>query len=295
MPKKYFDNFPTIQYTLSKTETKKAVDILRRVGITNSILNEDRNLISGFVKDGDTPQTVANFYYGSQDYYWLVLLSAKIHNPYYGWPLEYQQLRQRLYKQYPGVSLFVSSEDTAMNTKSESVNFTIGDTINVISGGSGEEVIEYSGTIYDYDLTSGHMKIKDIVGDRVTVSYNTNQKFIVRSATDPSKTGYLRRKIQDVTFSLERFQDINTKREYSPLHRYSGSTTIIETYTDTEATLFEGNGNLFSTSALVDAGIRVITVEQSEEEMNDRNRYIKIVKPGFVSQLSNEIKFALRD
>jgi len=293
MPKQYFQNFPTIDYRLSKTENKKAVDILRRVGISDVVLNDDRNLISGFVKDGATPQSIAKQFYGSEQYYWVVLLSAKLHNPFFDWPLEYQQLRSRMEKEYPGVSLFVSSSDSGMNTKSDSVNFKVGDTIEVVTVG-GEVVTHYSGTIYEYDLTSGHMKIKDIVGD-VTDSYNTSQKFTVRSTTDSTKTGFLRRKIQNPLFSLFRFEDITTKREYSPLYLWNGSTTLIETYTSTVDTELGAGGSLSSGQTISSQGIRVITVENREEEINDRNRYIKIVKPSILSKLTNEIEFQLKD
>ena len=89
--KKYFDNFPKIDYRLSKRETKKSVDILRRAAFSETLLNDDRNLVRGFVKDGMTPELLAQELYGNKDYYWVVLLSAKIHNPYYDWPLEYSQ------------------------------------------------------------------------------------------------------------------------------------------------------------------------------------------------------------
>ena len=299
MSKKYFDNFPTIQYKLSKNTTKKAVDILRRVGITDAILNNDQNLISGFVQDGDTPETIAEFYYGNSDYYWLVLLSAKIHNPYYGWPLEYQQLQQRIDKEYPGISLFVSASDTSFNTKSEAVNFSIGDKIQVEDTSLEGQGVVYSGTIYDYDLTSGHMKIKDIVdpNQNILVSYDTKTtggNFEVKSTTDSTKLGYLRRKIIDVAFSLHRFEDSTTKQELSPLYRWNGATTVIDTYTNTSLTSTSGNGNVL-TGALPQAGISVVTVEKHEEELNDRNRYIKILKPNFVSKITNELRFALRD
>ena len=105
----YFSYFSKSKYQFSKTETKNAVDILKRVGLSETLLNDDRNVQSIFVKDGQTPETIAEIAYGDSDFYWVVLLSAKIHNPYYGWPLEYQQLESRLDKEYPGVSLFVSS------------------------------------------------------------------------------------------------------------------------------------------------------------------------------------------
>ena len=174
------------------------------------------------------------------------------------------------------------------------MNFTVGDTIEVVTVSAGEDFTHYSGTIYDYDLTSGHMKIKDIVGD-VTDSYDTTQKFIVRSTTDSTKTGFLRRKIQNPEFSLFRFEDTDTKREYSPLYLWNGSTTLIETYTNTGITDLGEGGELSSGQTLSSQGIRVITVEQHEERINDRYRYIKIIKPSILSKLTNEIEFQLKD
>jgi len=250
------------------------------------------------VKDGITPQNIAEVFYGSPDYYWIVLLSAKIHNPFYGWPLEYQQLRQRMVKQFPGISLFVSASDTSFNTKSEAVNFSIGDKIQVEDTSLEGQGVVYSGTIYDYDLTSGHMKIKDIVdpNQNILVSYDTKTtggNFEVKSTTDSTKLGYLRRKIIDVAFSLHRFEDSTTKQELSPLYRYTGNTTIIDTYTNTGVTQTTPSGEIQS-SPILNAGINVITVELRQEELNDQNRFIKILKPELVQRVLNDTKFLLR-
>jgi len=286
----YFSYFSKSKYQFSKTETKNAVDILKRVGLSETLLNDDRNVQSIFVKDGQTPETIAEIAYGDSDFYWVVLLSAKIHNPYYGWPLEYQQLQNRIDKEYPGVSLFVSSSSSIMDTKSASVNFLDGDTIQVLDSGLN---IKITGTIYDYDLTSGHMKIKVTSGDS-SFSYNTSDDFIVKSTTDTSKTGYLRRKINFPRFSLYGFKDIVTGREYSPLYRLN-DTTLIQTYTSTNDTSLGLSGTLSTGGAILNAGIKVVTVNDREEEMNDKNRYMKILKPSFLRQLTSEMKFNLRD
>ena len=286
----YFSYFSKSKYQFSKTETKNAVDILKRVGLSETLLNDDRNVQSIFVKDGQTPETIAEIAYGDSDFYWVVLLSAKIHNPYYGWPLEYQQLQNRIDKEYPGVSLFVSSSSSIMDTKSASVNFLDGDTIQVLDSGLN---IKITGTIYDYDLTSGHMKIKVTSGDS-SFSYNTSDDFIVKSTTDTSKTGYLRRKINFPRFSLYGFKDTVTGREYSPLYRLN-DTTLIQTYTSTNDTSLGLSGTLSTGGAILNAGIKVVTVNDREEEMNDKNRYMKILKPSFLRQLTSEMKFNLRD
>lgn len=290
--KKYFDNFPKIDYRLSKNETKKSVDILRRAAISETVLNDDRNLISGFVKDGTTPEDLAEKTYGNRDYYWVILLSAKIHNPYYGWPLEYSQLLERTEKQYPGISLFVSSTYGSMNTKSKSVNFSISDTIEVLDG---EGNIKFTGTIYDYDLTSGQMKLNLTSGDP-TFTIGTEDGFIVRSTTDSSKTGFVRRKFNDVKYSLYGFRDSTTKRVYGPLHRYlpSDEKTLIETYTNTNNPI-NSTGEVSSSNPILTQGITILTNYDYEQELNDRNRFIKILKPSLLQKVVNEIKFTLRN
>ena len=116
----------------------------------------------------------------------------------------------------------------------------------------------------------------------------------MRSTTDSTKTGFLRRKIQDVSFSLSKFKDTVTGREYSPLYRFSGNSTLIQKYTDTNTSL-DANGQLSSGAEILNQGIRVVTVEESEEELNDRNRYVKILRPELLGQLTSELKFTLRD
>ena len=293
----YFSYFSKSKYQFSKTETKNAVDILKRVGLSETLLNDDRNVQSIFVKDGQTPETIAEIAYGDSDFYWVVLLSAKIHNPYYGWPLEYQQLESRLDKEYPGVSLFVSSLPSVassavkgVGTKSAAINFSNGDVIQVLDS---EENIKITGTIYEYDLTSGHMKIK-ITSGNSSFSYDTSNDFIVKSTTDTSKTGYLRRKINFPRFSLNSFKDTVTGREYSPLYLLN-DIPLIEIYTDTTDTPLSEIGTLSSGTTILNAGIEIVTVEDIEQQMNDRNRYVKILKPSFLRKLTSEMKFNLRD
>ena len=121
-----------------------------------------------------------------------------------------------------------------------------------------------------------------------------NDDFIVKSTTDTSKTGYLRRKINFPRFSLYGFKDTVTGREYSPLYRLN-DTTLIQTYTSTNDTSLGLSGTLSTGGAILNAGIKVVTVNDREEEMNDKNRYMKILKPSFLRQLTSEMKFNLRD
>ena len=52
------------------------------------------------ISDGERPDTIAYDYYGDSTYAWLVLLVNDIYDPYYGWPLPYDQFLDFLQKKY---------------------------------------------------------------------------------------------------------------------------------------------------------------------------------------------------
>ena len=85
----YFSNFPLINYDIEKTKpsnTVVAVDIFRRNIIREKVLS---NLLTYYpyqVKYGDRPDTLADQYYGSVDYMWIILYANDIFDVYNEWP-----------------------------------------------------------------------------------------------------------------------------------------------------------------------------------------------------------------
>jgi hypothetical protein len=80
---RYFQNFSTINYNGSI-----AIDITKRVAILNSIFGNRLAFYPYQVKDGIRPDQVAERYYGSTDFVWLVYMSNNIVDPYYEWPMD---------------------------------------------------------------------------------------------------------------------------------------------------------------------------------------------------------------
>lgn len=52
------------------------------------------------ISDGERPDTIAYDYYGDSTYAWLVLIVNDIYDPYYGWPMTYEQFLDYLQKKY---------------------------------------------------------------------------------------------------------------------------------------------------------------------------------------------------
>jgi hypothetical protein len=80
----FFKAMPRMSYkTDGKTISTK--DIFRRVGLDRQI-NSTLALEAYYVSDGETPDMLANNFYGSSNYHWVLLLVNDIVNPYEEWP-----------------------------------------------------------------------------------------------------------------------------------------------------------------------------------------------------------------
>lgn len=93
MPSKYFQNFPFRGYTLDPNagvgDYVAVTDIFKRVRFRQQLLTNARLYYPYQIKDSDTPEIIAHKYYGSVDYYWVVLLVNNITDPLRQWPKNY--------------------------------------------------------------------------------------------------------------------------------------------------------------------------------------------------------------
>lgn len=90
----YFKNFPHTTYELGGVESI-VKDIFRRSMFISEYTPYSDIFMKYSITDGETPQSVAKDFYGSVDYYWVILIFNEIHNPYFDWPMS--QLELELY------------------------------------------------------------------------------------------------------------------------------------------------------------------------------------------------------
>ena len=97
----YFRNFPTIIYdSVGDGEFKDVTNLLRRVGVrakvkTNTLLYDTYD-----VKEGETPEMVANKLYGDPELHWVILLINDITDRYHQWPMTTPQLQAYVQDKY---------------------------------------------------------------------------------------------------------------------------------------------------------------------------------------------------
>ena len=92
---KYFENFPIIEY-----DGKKVRDITRRNTLMRNLQTNPLVFLPYTVKEGEKPEDISNFYYGSTDYTWLVYLSNNIVDPYHQWPKSELELQDYIIDKY---------------------------------------------------------------------------------------------------------------------------------------------------------------------------------------------------
>lgn len=135
MPASYFTNFPIFPYSLnpisSPGEFEYVTDIFHRAAPVKSILKNRELFYQYNIIDGDTPEIVADTYYGSPKYHWVVTILNNILDPLLDWPKKYADLVAYMNDKYGSVALASSiiHHYTMTITKVDSAGYTSSETI----------------------------------------------------------------------------------------------------------------------------------------------------------------------
>ena len=97
----YFEMFPSVfydmkgdgQYTLVK-------DLMSRVKLVASVKENILNFDYYDVKDGETPEMIAQKYYGDVNLHWTIFIVNDIIDYYDDWPMSVQKFEQFIFDKY---------------------------------------------------------------------------------------------------------------------------------------------------------------------------------------------------
>lgn len=116
----YFDRLPTTFYTL---DDKKTVQVVRNILLRIAISEDIKTNLSLFdeydVQDGETPEIVADRFYGNPLYHWLVLHYNDILDPRFDWPLSTRNLIKYCQSKYTNINAahhYINSEGYIVNS-----------------------------------------------------------------------------------------------------------------------------------------------------------------------------------
>ena len=104
----YLDLFPKIQYTLEGTDNQypnytTTTNITYRIGMIKEVLTNFAAYTKYTVKEGETPEQLADRFYGDPEAYWIILYANNIYDAQYGWPLSYNDFNAFIVSKYGSI------------------------------------------------------------------------------------------------------------------------------------------------------------------------------------------------
>jgi hypothetical protein len=194
---KYFQQFPLVKMTDYNGNTVNVTNIMERVEIIPSLLNNSLLFYSYDIKDSDTPDIISKKYYNDSYRYWITLFGGQRLDPIGDWPMPPNLFNDFLIDKYASVTAnslnipvanvtssqvltytqntvyhYIESVTTIDSTSSESnttiyyideatYNNTIVGTMNsVLPSGAGvtQTITKYPQYIYDYEIQANEDK-----------------------------------------------------------------------------------------------------------------------------------------
>ena len=146
------------------------------------------------VKDGETPELVADKFYNNSELHWLVLHYNEIIDPRFDWPLDTNNLNRQVAGKYTDVNATHHFEDANGNytngnayilSSNAFTNFSVNDVItNNTNNGVGYITEKNSSSNVRITITTGGFK----TGDQILKSSNTSNRANITSTVILSGT-----------------------------------------------------------------------------------------------------------
>ena len=96
----YFSSFPVIPYGSTDGTVKNVTNLLRRVAIRTKVKSNAALYDTYNVKNGETPEIIADKLYEDPELHWVVLMVNNVTDRYHDWPMSEQQFNSYLIEKY---------------------------------------------------------------------------------------------------------------------------------------------------------------------------------------------------
>ena len=176
----YFKSFPYTLYSLDNTTTVQVVtNITNRVTLSEEVKTNLSLYDEYDIRDGETPELVADKFYGNPELHWLVLHYNDILDPRFDWPLDTNNLNRYIAGKYNDVNAVHHYEDANgvytngnvyLLSSNAFTNFNVNDVLtNDTNIGIGYITSKISTSNVIVTVTAGGFK----TGDQILKSSNT--------------------------------------------------------------------------------------------------------------------------
>lgn len=179
----YFQNFPYTYYSLDNTRTVQVVtDITNRAVISDEVKTNLGLYDEYDIKDGETPELVADRFYNNPELHWIVLQYNDIIDPRFDWPLDTNNLTRYVTGKYNSLNGIHHYEDA--NLAITNGNVIINANVNYLNVGN--VVVNLSGTGTGYvtsKINSSNIFVRVTSGGFITGDVIANVSNTVNNST----------------------------------------------------------------------------------------------------------------
>lgn len=112
----YFENFPLTYYSVDDGANVKVVTNITVRAVINDEVKNNYSLYDEYdIKDGETPEILADKFYRNSTLHWIILHVNEILDPRYDWPLTTKQLNTYVSSKYANPEAVHHYEDAFGN------------------------------------------------------------------------------------------------------------------------------------------------------------------------------------
>jgi len=122
----YFSKFPRILYDISGNgiNVRWVCDIIHRAAFIQLVLSNTVVFYPYLIKDGETPEIIADKLYGTSQFHWIILYANNIFNLWDDWPLSYDQMQAFLVQKYGSLPVAELTVDHYEDTYGATIDYT---------------------------------------------------------------------------------------------------------------------------------------------------------------------------
>lgn len=284
---RFLDRFPQIPYDINKSgysNYERVTDISFRFSLIKEVLDNTTAYYEYVVRDGETPEILADRVYGDPESYWVILYANNIYDPQYDWPLGDDALEKFIISKYGSIANAksqihhyekiiarqVENSETVYLTRQE-VNYnssvflscTIDNTTaNISSAVVGQNVKQIDATTNN-TIFIGQLTNIDLPNSQLYLAITEGKLTNYTTLLDATSNNNLARVVNNTHENLEFYLNLPSTPRYT--YYTINNTPVTEAITRNAVTNYD-----------------------YEIELNNRKRNIKVIKKEYYGQIMNE-------
>ena len=332
----YFAQFPLITYDSVGDENFKIVtNLLKRIGIRSKVRANTMIFDTYDVKEGETPESIADLFYDDPELHWIILMINDITDRYHQWPMSTPQFNAYLADKYDNIDtvhhyeVYQKSGDTSIKIEVASVSTdyaSASKTFNASTAVSGEYItitshalstddeLIYSangGTSIPQLEESGVYFVKNINEDIVLEGTDLKfQRLLLNGMDANSSNAGGKITLEDGDHIITESSDIHTRDIGSNVQLETGSGVLLGEDTTNKLRLSKtkNGGSIALTSgsdeshilgvkatSIGDTAAIRITNREYEENVQDELRKIRLLNPAYINDFVTEFQSLMNE